>query len=61
MAVTGGELVIIIYGKAEVTFNKCGTAGLCVGVFSTYSLYHSQIGRLMWFPGNTPACKHSLV
>lgn len=28
MAVTGGELVIIIYGRAEVTFNKCGVAGL---------------------------------
>lgn len=49
MAVTGGELAILIYGRAEVTFNKRGTARFVRG----------EIGRLMWFPGNTPTCKRS--
>lgn len=49
MAVTGGELAILIYGRAEVTFNKRGTARFVRG----------EIGRLMRFPGNTPTCKRS--
>lgn len=62
VAVTGGELVIIIHGRAEVTFNKCGAAGLSVWAFSSsYSLHHSQIGKLMRFPGNTPTFMLSLV
>lgn len=39
MAVTGGELVIIIYGRAEVTFHKCEAAGLCVGFYHHPTAY----------------------
>lgn len=41
MEVTGGE-----YGRAEVTFNKCGAAGLCVGFLI---ILQSSIPQSDWY------------
>lgn len=43
--------------RAEVTCKTCGPAGVYVGSDINLRLHHRLIGVLMWFPGNSPACK----